>query len=69
MTVSMESQFAQALDRALQTRTPIDPLTEQESSITIDDAYKISKAFCDFRIARGDQVVGKKIGVTSAAVQ
>lgn len=69
MTVSMESQFAQALDRALQTRTPIDPLTEQESSITIDDAYEISKAFCDFRIARGDQVVGKKIGVTSAAVQ
>ncbi|MEY2776935.1 MAG: hypothetical protein RLY30_1033 [Pseudomonadota bacterium] len=69
MNPALVARCAESLDRALQMRTPIDPLTEQEIGISIDDAYEISKAFCGFRIARGDQVVGKKIGVTSAAVQ
>lgn len=69
MKQALHARLAEALDNALLTQTPMDPLTEQEPSLTIDDAYEISKAFCDYRIVRGDRVVGKKIGVTSQAVQ
>lgn len=69
MSVGMHQRLSAMLDGALRARRPIRPLTEQEPSLTIDDAYEISKAFCQYRIDRGDHVVGKKIGVTSAAVQ
>lgn len=69
MSQPMHTRLAALLDAALRSRSPMRPLTEQEPSLTIDDAYEISKAFCQHRIDRGDRVVGKKIGVTSAAVQ
>jgi 2-oxopent-4-enoate/cis-2-oxohex-4-enoate hydratase len=39
------------------------------ADITIDDAYWISRRILDRRLADGERVVGKKIGVTSKAVQ
>lgn len=46
------------------------PLTERHPDIDIDDAYRISRAMLALRQSRdGERVVGKKIGVTSAAVQ
>jgi len=47
----------------------ITPLIEQEPSITIDDAYYISLKFLNHRMAAGQKVIGKKIGVTSKPVQ
>ena len=69
MSTGMHQRLSVMLDEALRARRPIRPLTELEPSITIDDAYEVSKAFCQYRIARGDRISGKKIGVTSAAVQ
>jgi len=60
---------ARALYDALRNRTTLSPLTERFKGITIDDAYKISLGFLDHRLADGERVVGKKIGVTSAPVQ
>ena len=57
-----------ALYQAMVERQPIAPLTEQEPSITIDDAYRISLRMLELREAAGARVVGKKIGVTSKAV-
>jgi 2-oxopent-4-enoate/cis-2-oxohex-4-enoate hydratase len=54
---------------ALKTRTTVTPLSEREPSITIQDAYQISLRLRDCRLADGDQIIGKKIGVTSEAVQ
>ena len=42
------------------------PLTDREADITIDDAYYISLRMLENRLADGEVVVGKKIGVTSA---
>lgn len=69
MSTEMHQRLSAMLDEALRARRPMRPLTELEPSITIDDAYEVSKAFCQYRIARGDRISGKKIGVTSAAVQ
>jgi len=54
---------------ALRTRETVAPLTSREPEITIDDSYHISKRMLDRRIADGETIVGKKIGVTSKVVQ
>lgn len=58
-----------ALYAALRTRHPRAPLTTTEPGITLDDAYAVSLRFLECRTAAGARVVGKKIGVTSKAVQ
>ena len=54
---------------ALRARRPLAPLTERYPQITVDDAYRISRRFLARREADGERVTGKKIGVTSQAVQ
>ncbi len=54
---------------ALRNRTMVEPLTDREPDITIEDAYHISLHLVDRRQADGETIIGKKIGVTSAAVQ
>lgn len=57
------------LYNALRSQQSIAPLTEREPDITIDDAYYISLRMLTRRQEDGEQVVGKKIGVTSKVVQ
>jgi 2-oxopent-4-enoate/cis-2-oxohex-4-enoate hydratase len=57
------------LYQALCQREAIAPLTEREPEINLEDAYYISKHMVDRRVAAGESIVGKKIGVTSKAVQ
>ncbi|MCP2040830.1 2-oxopent-4-enoate/cis-2-oxohex-4-enoate hydratase [Neisseria sp. HSC-16F19] len=57
------------LYQAMQTRRALRPLTERYADISIDDAYHISLAFLQHRLDAGERVVGKKIGLTSKAVQ
>jgi 2-oxopent-4-enoate/cis-2-oxohex-4-enoate hydratase len=54
---------------ALRARAVLEPLTNREPGISIDDAYNISLRFLERRKAEGERVVGKKIGVTSKPVQ
>lgn len=69
----MDKQQIQAcgdeLYEAMIKRTPVRPLTERFSDITIDDAYHISLRMLERRIEAGERVIGKKIGLTSKAVQ
>jgi 2-oxopent-4-enoate/cis-2-oxohex-4-enoate hydratase len=57
------------LFEALRSRRTLVPLTERHPAITVDDAYRISLRFLARREAGGERVIGKKIGVTSRAVQ
>jgi 2-oxopent-4-enoate/cis-2-oxohex-4-enoate hydratase len=57
------------LYNALITRTPIRPLTERFDDISIEDAYHISLQMVERRVQAGERIIGKKIGVTSKAVQ
>ena len=61
--------YGDELYEALIGQRMIDPITDREPEITIEDAYAISQHLLDRRLAAGEKVIGKKIGVTSKAVQ
>jgi 2-oxopent-4-enoate/cis-2-oxohex-4-enoate hydratase len=63
------ARHGEQLYRALRGRHTVAPLIAQDPSLSIDDAYAISLDFLSRRLADGERVVGKKIGVTSKAVQ
>ncbi len=61
--------LAEALDQAWLTKTPIAPLSEANPDLDVGGAYEIQSFWSDARIARGDRIVGRKIGLTSDVVQ
>jgi len=61
--------YAEELYNALRERKTVPPLTTREPSLTIDDAYQISRRLLARRIQDGERLVGKKTGVTSKVVQ
>jgi 2-oxopent-4-enoate/cis-2-oxohex-4-enoate hydratase len=63
------SAYAAELHAALRERRTLPPLSARAPKLGVDDAYAISLELLARRIAEGEQVVGKKIGLTSAAVQ
>jgi len=55
---------------ALRARRTLSPLTQRWPEITIQDAYHVSLRMVNRRIEDdGERIIGKKIGVTSRAVQ
>lgn len=54
---------------ALVNREMVEPLTDRFREITIDDAYHISLRMVNRRVEAGAKIIGKKIGLTSKAVQ
>jgi 2-oxopent-4-enoate/cis-2-oxohex-4-enoate hydratase len=61
-------QYGDELYQSLISRVPVDPLTNREADITIDDAYQIQLRMIERQLQDGQVVVGKKIGVTSKVV-
>ncbi|WP_290701719.1 2-oxopent-4-enoate hydratase [Amphritea sp.] len=57
------------LYEAMIQRHTLRPFTERFDDITIEDAYNISLRMIERRVAAGEKIIGKKIGVTSKAVQ
>jgi len=68
-TADQLEAYSTELYEALRARKTIVPLSTRSPELTIDDAYKISLGFLQKRLADGEKVVGKKIGVTSKPVQ
>ncbi len=66
---TQHTAWSDELYAALRSRAVVGPLTARDVPITIDDAYAVSKGLLERRLADGEHVVGKKIGVTSDAVQ
>lgn len=62
-------QYVEELYRALRDGRTVVPLIARHPALSIDDAYAISLGVLAKRKADGERVVGKKIGVTSKAVQ
>ena len=60
--------YGDELYQALISRTPVDPLTDREPAITVQDAYQIQLRMIQRRVDAGETIVGKKIGVTSKVV-
>ncbi|MGI9283785.1 MAG: 2-oxopent-4-enoate hydratase [Pseudomonadales bacterium] len=69
MNEDLIKSYGDELYNALRTRTPVEPLTDRDSDTTIEDAYHISLQMVKRRVEAGERIIGKKIGVTSKAVQ
>ena len=59
--------LAALLDDAATNATPVAQLTLAHPDLTLEDAYRIQRASMARRAARGDVVVGMKMGLTSVA--
>jgi 2-oxopent-4-enoate/cis-2-oxohex-4-enoate hydratase len=66
---ALTDRLGEELYRALRERRTVAPLSARHPGLDIEAAYRISLNFLDRRLADGERVVGKKIGVTSKAVQ
>jgi 2-keto-4-pentenoate hydratase len=61
--------LAMRLLEAEATRQPVPPLTEQYANLTPHDAYQVQLALIERKLAQGARVIGRKIGLTSKAMQ
>lgn len=61
--------IASRLDSAWQTHTPIPPITESDGITDVKTAYAIQTRWTNMRLQRGEKIVGRKIGLTSKAIQ
>lgn len=61
--------FAEKLAEAETTKIGIDPLTTVDSELTVKEAYYIQLENINRKIGKGQKIVGKKIGLTSLAMQ
>ena len=68
MDQSQIIQLGDELYEALSTGKTVTPLTSRGFEISIEEAYHIQQQMLSRRIAAGEKVIGKKIGVTSHAV-
>lgn len=68
MEDSLLQQLGEELYEAWKGCRMIEPLTARHPGLTIEAAYRIQQHFLERRLAAGERVVGKKIGVTSKAV-
>ncbi|MEZ5697223.1 MAG: hypothetical protein R3E18_12585 [Sphingomonadaceae bacterium] len=62
MTTDTATLSAELYD-ALRNRAPIPLLSQRHPELDIDDAYRISLGVLERRLADGENLVGKKIGL------
>ncbi|MDQ3911998.1 MAG: fumarylacetoacetate hydrolase family protein [Actinomycetota bacterium] len=61
--------LARRLDEAWENCEPIAPLSESEGLENVDQAYAIQTSWSELRLSRGERIIGRKIGLTSFAMQ
>jgi len=69
MTTARNAELAQELLVAAAQRTTVAPLRDRVADMTLDDAYEIQSRQLDAHLAEGRSLVGRKIGLTSLAMQ
>ncbi len=62
-------QLAAELDRSEKTRQPLEHFSKRFPGMTIDDGYRVGRAWVALQKASGRTVIGHKIGLTSRAMQ
>lgn len=62
-------EYANQLANAESARVGISPLSEIDPSLTLNDAYSIQLKNIQRKVNEGHKIVGKKIGLTSKAMQ
>jgi 2-oxo-hept-3-ene-1,7-dioate hydratase len=62
-------RLAQELEQAERTRTQVEHFSKRYAGMTIEDGYRINRAWMRIKAAQGRRVIGHKIGLTSRAMQ
>ncbi|WP_439112219.1 2-oxo-hept-4-ene-1,7-dioate hydratase [Hydrogenophaga sp.] len=62
-------QLAAELQQSQHSRTPVEHFSKRHPGMTVEDGYRIGRAWVDLQKAQGRQVIGHKIGLTSRAMQ
>lgn len=61
--------LAHMLNHAWEKRAPIPPLSESIGLTSVEEAYAIQTRWTELRLAHGEKIMGRKIGLTSQAIQ
>lgn len=69
MTADAIEQAADRLRQAALTRVPCPPVRDLIGAADVERAYAVQKRLTELRLAEGRTIVGRKIGLTSQAVQ
>lgn len=62
-------RLAERLDEAERSKKLIGMFTREHPDLTIEDAYAIQRAYTQLQLSRGRVIKGRKIGLTSKAMQ
>ena len=62
-------QLANELHTSEATRVPVEHFSKRFPGMTVEDGYRVSRAWVARQLAEGRQVIGHKIGLTSRAMQ
>ena len=66
---ALVQQLAAELQQSQQTRTQVEHFSKRHPGMTIEDGYRIGRAWVELEKAAGKKVIGHKIGLTSRAMQ
>lgn len=69
LSETLVQDYADQLYQAERERRQIAALSMSEPSLDLEDAYRIQSAWVSKKIAQGRKAIGKKIGLTSRAMQ
>ena len=69
MSSTVIRTLAEQLDAALRERAPLPQFGVSENVGSLADAYAVQTEWTRMRVARGEKIVGRKIGLTAKAVQ
>ena len=69
LTAEQVVDLSRELMEAERTRKPVDPITSRFDGVTVSDAYRVQMTTIETRVGRGCKIIGKKIGLTSKAMQ
>ncbi|WP_421617072.1 2-keto-4-pentenoate hydratase [Brevibacillus sp. TJ4] len=63
------NRYAEHLAEAEKSGKGVAPITSLEPNVSVEEAYRIQVATIERKVAAGARIVGKKIGLTSLAMQ
>ena len=69
LTQEQIHELAHALMEAEQSHESIAPLTEKYPDLSAQDAYSVQLMILEHKLSTGRKIAGKKVGLTSAAMQ
>ncbi len=69
LSPEIHQQLARRLHEARKTRRPLRHFSREFPQMTIDDGYAIQRAWVQLELADGRRIRGRKIGLTSRAMQ